>query len=367
MGVLAGSVIKGGHSPLNGPVTIYGTDKIRPATALDFDMFRVVLPPDFKEVSVNKAETKTHQVNLDDILKEAGKVRIGVRSTKTLHEDNYAPMISDVDPNFYEDPEVVKIVEFCLKERKNLLIVGPPGVGKSSLLLNVAGRFRMAVEYYGCNGESNTDQLIGVPSATLIDGVKVPVPVFGAAVLAFKYGAMLTLDEVDFMTPEVASCLHQMGELSTKRITIYLNGKHIIERHPEFFMVATANTAGHGEDGFVYHGTQAQNAAFLNRFTYTAKMSYLLPDKEVELIEKKSKVNSKIANAMVLAATDSRTKVAKEEIVHAISPRDLFAWGDLMTKAKLDWTEAAKFAFINRMSKSDEAAVETLVRARKPV
>jgi hypothetical protein len=41
MGVLAGSVIKGGHDWKNGPVPIRDSDSIRPATKADFDVFRV--------------------------------------------------------------------------------------------------------------------------------------------------------------------------------------------------------------------------------------------------------------------------------------------------------------------------------------
>ena len=48
MGVLSGSVALGGHDWKNGSVAI-SADCVRPATADDFDRFRVTLPPDFKE------------------------------------------------------------------------------------------------------------------------------------------------------------------------------------------------------------------------------------------------------------------------------------------------------------------------------
>jgi hypothetical protein len=41
MGVLHGSVLKGGHSELNGPVTLMPSDKLRPATQKDFDDYSV--------------------------------------------------------------------------------------------------------------------------------------------------------------------------------------------------------------------------------------------------------------------------------------------------------------------------------------
>lgn len=49
MDVLAGSVLKGGHDPKNGVVAIVpGHTRIRPAAKVDFQMFRVSLPPNFK-------------------------------------------------------------------------------------------------------------------------------------------------------------------------------------------------------------------------------------------------------------------------------------------------------------------------------
>jgi hypothetical protein len=47
MEVLACSVLKGGHHWFNGPVTVSGA-KLRPATASDFEFFRLSPPPEFR-------------------------------------------------------------------------------------------------------------------------------------------------------------------------------------------------------------------------------------------------------------------------------------------------------------------------------
>jgi|GEM_PF-2145799 len=46
MGVLASSVLRGGHDPKNGPIS-FSEGEIRPATKDDFKEFRVKLPSDF--------------------------------------------------------------------------------------------------------------------------------------------------------------------------------------------------------------------------------------------------------------------------------------------------------------------------------
>jgi hypothetical protein len=46
LGVLAGSVVRGGYNPLNGPVAIAPMiDELRPAEIEDFDTYRVEAPP----------------------------------------------------------------------------------------------------------------------------------------------------------------------------------------------------------------------------------------------------------------------------------------------------------------------------------
>lgn len=47
MGVLAGSVLKGGHHWLNGPVSTFGC-ALRDATLADFQTYRVSPPPELR-------------------------------------------------------------------------------------------------------------------------------------------------------------------------------------------------------------------------------------------------------------------------------------------------------------------------------
>ncbi len=46
-GVLAGSVVRGGHDPKNGAIILSPSDVIRDATLEDFKEYRVQLPTDF--------------------------------------------------------------------------------------------------------------------------------------------------------------------------------------------------------------------------------------------------------------------------------------------------------------------------------
>lgn len=47
MGVLAGSVVRGGHNWINGSVSVFGS-VIRDATLADFEAYRVCPPPEIR-------------------------------------------------------------------------------------------------------------------------------------------------------------------------------------------------------------------------------------------------------------------------------------------------------------------------------
>lgn len=44
VGVLAGSAVRGGHNPLNGPTVLSMQDVVRDATLRDFEAYRVMPP-----------------------------------------------------------------------------------------------------------------------------------------------------------------------------------------------------------------------------------------------------------------------------------------------------------------------------------
>lgn len=57
VGVLAGSVIKGGRNPLNGPIFVCPSDKWRDATFEDFDHFGIHLTDKVKvEIVIGRSQ-----------------------------------------------------------------------------------------------------------------------------------------------------------------------------------------------------------------------------------------------------------------------------------------------------------------------
>lgn len=271
-----------------------------------------------------------------------------------------APDQIHVDPNFIEDPNVTPVIEYAINRRKNLFLVGPTGCGKSSLAINVAARLGEAVEIFNCNGETSTDELIAKPWRKS-SGETVSIP--GAALRAYSTGRGLLLEEVDHANPDILAALHRIMELNQNFVKVNVGEGETYKRDPRFFVMATANTIGTGEDTFMYAGTKPLNAAFMNRFSLTIKMDFLTADKEVSVLMNKTGAQKGLCEKMVSVAGEARAllKTDTDRIATVVSTRDLLEWADLVVSGNQTPVTAAEFVFLNRANEADRDVLSKLV------
>jgi cobaltochelatase CobS len=280
----------------------------------------------------------------------------------------------EVDPFFVEDPAAAKIVEFAIKRRKNLLIVGPTGCGKSCLAINVMARLKERAEIFSCDGNTSTEELIGKPWATTDDkGVGITIPLYGAGVRAYRNGKILLLEEIDHAEPDIHASLHRIMEVNQGFYVCNVGKEEIIPKHKDFAVIATANTIGSGEDIFLYTGTKVLNQAFMNRFSFTVTMDYLEPDQEKEVVKNKTGAPEKLADQIVWVANDVRDAAnpkriadvpGSAKIAATISTRDCIEWAEITLGLSMTPKEAAEYAFLNRISDVDADQIRTFISNR---
>jgi hypothetical protein len=107
----------------------------------------------------------------------------------------------------------------------------------------------------------------------------------GALVTAMRRGYFLILDEFDFGSPDILSIFYPVLEGKPKLCLKEHDGE-VVEAHPRFRVFATGNSIGGDRDG-VYAGTQALNAALLNRFTghgQAIRIEAMTPKQEREVL-----------------------------------------------------------------------------------
>ena len=158
-----------------------------------------------------------------------------------------------------------------------LYISGPSGCGKTSMVMQIAARLNWGVEQITLSNKSEASDLIG--HTTLKKNELVFE--YGPLARAMLYGEILILNEIDLMAPGDLSLLNDV--LDGKALTVLSNNGEIIKPHPQFRVIATANTKGVGDMSGFYNGARLLNQAFLDRFRFM-EMDYPKPKAEYAMI-----------------------------------------------------------------------------------
>lgn len=156
----------------------------------------------------------------------------------------------------------IDLLRYAKAARNNLMLFGPTGPGKTSLILAYAATDLIPLVTVQCNG--------AVDPATFWGGVQMLAD--GRLVWqdseitkVVREGGVLYLDEVNFLPPKVAATFH--GLLDKRRqITLLEKGNEVIQAHPDLQVIVAYNPD--------YEGTRPLNAAFKNRFKIKMRFDY---------------------------------------------------------------------------------------------
>ena len=240
----------------------------------------------------------------------------GAEFLTDILSDEHVP---EVDEGYVFLEELAKQVLISLKENEKVLLVGPTGVGKSTLIEQLAARLNWPVVRVAASGGLTESDLLG--EWTVRKGETVFN--YGFLPRAMKMGAICLIDEIDGIEPSVAFAIHQLMEDQGKLVLLQ-NGGEIIEPHENFRLVTTANSLGNGNESGLYSGTKVLNAAFLDRFAAVFRMSYMPADLEVEVIRARAPSCTKaLAKKLVKVASDVREAKKNDQIFCTFSTRRL--------------------------------------------
>ncbi len=158
------------------------------------------------------------------------------------------------------------------------------------------------------------------------------------------------------MEPSVAFALHQVME-EGGRLVLLQNGGEVVEPHPRFRLVCTANTLGHGDESGLYTGTKVLNAAFLDRFASIYEMGYPDPAVEKDILQRRvPDCSAALARKLVQTACDVRKARENEEVYCTFSTRRLIELARKHVQLG-DLSSALELALLNRLAPSDRRVV----------
>lgn len=141
-----------------------------------------------------------------------------------------------------------------VQRRRHVLLVGPSGTGKSTVASQVADA--LGLEFYAksVGPQTSESSIMGYMNAS-------GDYILSLARQAYEYGGVFLFDEFDAGHPGVLTIVNMM--LSNGHCAF---PDRMVERHPDFIVIAAANTFGTGPNR-MFVGRQTLDFATRNRFS----------------------------------------------------------------------------------------------------
>ena len=195
-----------------------------------------------------------------------------------------------------------------LKIRENVLILGPTASGKTKGVQVAASELNLPIYIKVVGAQSTESSLMGYNNA---NGIYVE----GIAYKPFTQGGILLIDEIDNGNANVNLTLNALADGKVA----FPNGMQ--ERHPDFCLVATANTIYGAK--LEYCGRNRQDAALMNRFIFMKWDYDSNLEQQIALATYTAFGGDKpeIANTVIKEIFKFRQEIKKLKLNHIISPR----------------------------------------------
>jgi cobaltochelatase CobS len=262
------------------------------------------------------------------------------------------------DTGYYYDFDCTLLLCYALERpsRNALWLSGYSGTGKTCHVLHLCRRLGREVIRINLDSSITRADLIGDwvvrEGSTRFQ--------YGLLPIAMRRGAVLLLDEFDLGNPYIVALFRPVLE-DNPRLVLLENGGEVVVPHPDFRVVATANTWGNGDASGLYGTTQSLSLADRQRFSLFAEMCYLKPPIEAQmLLDVVPDLDEEEARQFVKVANAIRAQFAAGKIEESISPRQLINWAEMYCEIGFA-LRAAVVTFLQPLSPSTAMAVRQIL------
>lgn len=290
---------------------------------------------------------------------EAERLLVEIPSTEVKMEARlplvprhpYAP-----NPIPYRFPkEIVQDIDTGLKLGMNILLTGPTGCGKTSVVSALAGALNAPLVRFNCDGETRVSNLRGMMKPAAQDGVLTLQFSPGDLAIAMREGYWVLFDEIDAALPSVLFVLQPVLEENRRTLHVPETGE-TVAASPGFAVFATGNTVGYRASARARHaGTNLMNAAFIDRFGMVIDCAY--PDKAEEIERVKCNVPG-CPDEYIDGVCRVASELRKDEKFRVdFSTRRCVQWARLIQSYDFDVLRAAELAVVRKLESPTDAKV----------
>ncbi len=221
----------------------------------------------------------------------------------------------------------------CLQAKKNVLLEGPVGVGKTFLALAVTEDLKLPVFRIDGDNRFTEQKLVGFfdPPVVLKKGYSDDSFVPGPLVEAMQKGGVLFINELNRLPEGVQNVL--LPAIDERKIIVPRLGE--IQASPKFLVIATQNPKE-------FVATSHLSEAILDRFELIV-LDYQSEDEEVSIVSLSCKNKNLVQSAVKLVrSTRHHPKIKRGASVRAAQSISEIA--AMMIKDGMDFAEAFKQA-----------------------
>lgn len=302
---------------------------------------------DKKVITVNSVSESISDKAIDEMME------ITENTFKSLTKEgvrlfvNTLPSCPSIEESgFYFDEKNWKYLTRNILRKKNTIITGPTGTGKTEMVSKIAKKLGLNVYIYDMGAmQDPISSMLG--THRIVDGdSKFDYADFVERV---QQPGIIVLDELN-RAPQMAMnilfpCLDSRREL---RVDIAGGtDKRVVKVHPECVFIATANI------GAEYSGTQDIDKALFNRFM-PLMVNYIPFTAEVNLLKSKFELEEMSIMGLVTFANSMRRQAKLGNIENSLSTRETIEIAGLMQDG-FEIYEAVDYVVLNKVFDEDEA------------
>jgi nitric oxide reductase NorQ protein len=247
-------------------------------------------------------------------------------------------MDSQSDEVVYLDwNNALDVLEKAYKSGLFVLIIGPKGTGKTTLVRKFASKMKKELHSVNFSLRTRESHLVGT---RIIEKGQISF-VEGVLVKSMRTGSMLYLDELNAAEADVLLRLDEALDDRRQLVLKEAEGQ-VIKASPDWLAIATINPLSHV-------GTKELPPQLLSRFPVRMRLDYPPEDLELEIVKRHAALDdSKIRDVKhaIQLAKSLRDAAAVEELYYSPSLRETIAFAKMLL-AGMPARQAAEVVYAN--------------------